>query len=80
MATIEDITIEVPAHIAEAYRKATKEEQEQIQLKFASIMQLKVLNSRQDAVQLLRNIMHEVSKEAQAQGLTPEILDSILQN
>ncbi len=43
-------------------------------------MQLKVLNYRQDAVQLLRNIMDEVSREVQAQGLTPEILDSILQN
>ncbi|WP_353929014.1 hypothetical protein WJM97_11815 [Okeanomitos corallinicola TIOX110] len=78
MATREEITIKVPSEIAEAYRQATKEEQEQIQLKFASIMQLKLFNSRQDAVQHLRNMMDEVSKEAQAQGLTPEILDSIL--
>ena len=56
------------------------EEQQQIQLKFVSNMQLKLLNSTQDAVQPLRNIMDELSKEAQAQGLTPEILDSILQN
>jgi hypothetical protein len=56
------------------------EEQRQIQLKFVSNMQLKLLNSTQDAVQPLRNIMDELSKEAQAQGLTPEILDSILQN
>jgi hypothetical protein len=80
MATTEEIIIEVPSEIAEAYRQATKEEQEQIQLKFASIMQLKLLNYRQDAVQRLRKIMDEVSKEAQAQGLTTEILDSILQD
>lgn len=80
MATTEEIIIEVPSEIAKAYRQATKEEQEQIQLKFASIMQLKLLNYRQDAVQRLRKIMDEVSKEAQAQGLTTEILDSILQD
>lgn len=80
MATTEEITIKVPSEIAEAYRQATKEEQEEIQLKFASIMQLKLLNFRQDAVQRLRNMMDEVSKEAQTQGLTPEILDSILQD
>jgi hypothetical protein len=56
------------------------EEQQQIQLKFLSIMQLKLLNYTQDAVQPLRNIIDELSKEAQAQGLTPEMLDSILQN
>jgi hypothetical protein len=56
------------------------EEQQQIQLKFVLIMQLKLLNSTQDTVQPLRNIMDELSKEAQAQGLSPEILDSILQN
>ncbi|WP_234300780.1 hypothetical protein [Sphaerospermopsis aphanizomenoides] len=62
MANTEEITIKVPSEIAEAYRQATKEEQEQIQLKFASIMQLKFLNSRQDAVQRLRKMMDEVSK------------------
>ena len=56
------------------------EEQQQIQLKFLSIMQLKLLNYTEDAVQPLRNIIDELSKEAQAQGLTPEMLDSILQN
>jgi hypothetical protein len=56
------------------------EEQQQIQLKFVLIMHLKLLNSTQDTVQPLRNIMDELSKEAQAQGLSPEILDSILQN
>jgi hypothetical protein len=56
------------------------EEKQQIQLKFLSIMQLKLLNYTQDAVQPLRNIIDELSKEAQAQGLTPEMLDSILQN
>ncbi|MEA5620336.1 hypothetical protein VB711_21170 [Cronbergia sp. UHCC 0137] len=80
MATIEEITIKVPSGIAEAYRRATKEEQEQIQLKFASIMQLNFCNSRKEAIQKLRNTMDEVSKESQAKGLTPEILESILQD
>ncbi|BAZ82916.1 hypothetical protein NIES73_41990 [Sphaerospermopsis kisseleviana NIES-73] len=33
-----------------------------------------------EAIQKLRNIMDETSKEALAKGLTPEILESILQD
>lgn len=80
MNTIEEIIIKVPSNIAEAYRRSTKEEQEQIQLKLALIMESNLLNNRKEAIQRLRKTMDEVSQEAQAKGLTPEILDSILQD
>ena len=80
MNTIEEIIIKVPSNIAEAYRRSTKEEQEQIQLKFALIMESNLLNNRKETIQQLRKTMNEVSQEAQAKGLTPEILDSILQD
>ncbi len=78
MTTKEEITIKVPATIALAYRNATEAEREQIELKLAAIMQLQFKTPRKDAIARLRNTMDAVSKEAQAKGLTPEILELIL--
>ena len=84
MNTIEEIIIKVPSNIpsniAEAYRRSTKEEQEQIQLKLALIMESNLLKNSKEALQKLRNTMDKASQEAQANGLTPEILESILQD
>jgi hypothetical protein len=80
MNTVEEIIIKVPSNIAAAYRRITKEEQEQIQLKLALFIESNLLNDRKEAIQKLRNTMDEVSKEAQAKGLNPEILESILQD
>ncbi|NJL90110.1 MAG: hypothetical protein HC916_10190 [Coleofasciculaceae cyanobacterium SM2_1_6] len=78
MNTKEEITIKVPANVALAYRNATETEREQIQLKLAAIMQLQFKTPRKEAIARLRNTMDEVSNEAQARGLTPEILAFIL--
>lgn len=78
MITSEDITIKVPKDVAEAYRSATREEKEQIQLKIVAIMQLKMGKGRTEAVKKLRQTMDSASQEAQNRGLTPEILESIL--
>ena len=43
-------------------------------------MESNLLNNRKETIQQLRKTMNEVSQEAQAKGLTPEILDSILQD
>ncbi len=80
MNMIEEIIIKVPSNIAEAYRRSTKEEQEQIQLKLALIMESNLLNNSKEALQKLRNTMDKASQEAQTNGLTPEILESILQD
>jgi glycerate-2-kinase len=78
MITKEEITIKVPLEVAEAYRNATEEEREQLQLKIATIMQSQFTTSKQEAIARLRNTMDEISQEAQERGLTPEILESIL--
>ncbi len=78
MNTKEEITIKVPANIALAYRNTTESEREQIELKLAAIMQLQFKTPRKDAIARLRNTMDAISNEAQAKGLTPEILELIL--
>ena len=78
MNTKEEITIKVPSNIALAYRNATEAEREKIELKLAAIMQLQFKTPRKEAIARLRNTMDAVSKEAQAKGLTPEILELIL--
>ncbi|MEH2328040.1 hypothetical protein [Nostoc sp.] len=78
MITKEEITIKVPSEVAEAYRNATEEEREQLQIKIAAIMQSQFRTKRQEAIAHLRNTMDKASFEAQKRGLTPEILESIL--
>ena len=78
MITKEEIIIKVPFEVAEAYRNATEEEREQLQLKIAAIMQSQFITNRLEALARLRNTMDKVSQEAQERGLTPEILESIL--
>ncbi|QDL12307.1 hypothetical protein DP113_18420 [Brasilonema octagenarum UFV-E1] len=78
MITTEEITIKVPSEVAEAYRNASEEEREQLQLKIAVIMQSQFTIDRQEAIARLRNTMDKASLEAQERGLTPEILESIL--
>ena len=72
------MSIKVPPEVAQAYRSATEAEREQLRLKIAAIMRSQLATQRQDAVTQLRNTMDSISQEAQAKGLTPEILESIL--
>ncbi len=78
MITKEEITIKVPFEVAEAYRNASEEEREQLQLKIVAIMQSQFSTDRQEAIARLRNTMDKASLEAQERGLTLEILESIL--
>ena len=78
MITKEEIIIKVPFEVAQAYRNATEEDREQLQLKIAAIMQSQFTTNRLEALARLRNTMDKVSQEAQERGLTPEILESIL--
>ncbi|MHC5717657.1 MAG: hypothetical protein ACYTX0_37525, partial [Nostoc sp.] len=61
MITKEEITIKVPSEVAEAYRNATEEEREQLQLKIAAIMQSKFTIPKQEAIGRLRNTMDKAS-------------------
>lgn len=78
MITKKEISIKVPSEVAEAYRNATEEEREQVQLKIAVIMQSQLVAKRQEAITRLRNTMDRASQEAQERELTPEILELIL--
>lgn len=69
----EEITIHVDPGAAQAYRTAPDEVRRKLDL---------LLNIRlQDALRTggsLQDLMREISRKAQERGLTPEILESIL--
>jgi len=69
---MENITIQVDPEIAKAYREAEPEKQQKIQI-FLNIMLQKAVSQKP-----LLDIMEEASQQAIANGITPEILESIL--
>ena len=70
------ITIEVPAAAAAAYAAAPMERQRKIQL----LLGLQLQELFQLPVRPLGEVMDELAAEAAANGLTPEILESILRD
>ncbi|NEP42991.1 MAG: hypothetical protein F6K35_28705 [Okeania sp. SIO2H7] len=78
MKTYEPITIQVPSDVAEAYRGVSEEQRKQIELKLAVLLDLQLKTNRKEAVQRLQKTMDAASEEAQKNGLTLEILESIL--
>jgi len=71
---MENITIQVEPEIAKAYREAEPEKQQKIQI-FLNIMLQKAVSKKP-----LLDIRKEVSQQAIANGITPEILESILKD
>ncbi|NTW19544.1 MAG: hypothetical protein HGA42_08035 [Nostocales cyanobacterium W4_Combined_metabat2_030] len=71
---MENITIQVEPEIAKAYREAEPEKQQKIQI-FLNIMLQKAVSQKP-----LLDIMEEASQQAIANGMTPEILESILKD
>jgi hypothetical protein len=69
-----EITIEVSAEVAEAYRSASPEERKRIQDVISFLLQ----KSGDSDLAFLRKLMDEISDRAELRGLTPEILESIL--
>lgn len=78
MINLEEITIKVSPELAKIYRKASTETQEEIQEKINNLLIIELENKRQEAVKRLSIVMDKASEEAQANGLTPEILEEIL--
>lgn len=70
------ITIEVPAAAATAYAAAPVARQQKIQL----LLGLHLQEMVQLPVRPLGEVMDELAAEAAANGLTPEILESILRD
>lgn len=69
------IMIKVDTETAEAFERLSTEEREKIEF-FLSIQMKNALKSE---VSLLA-VMDDISKEAEAKGLTPEILESLLED
>ena len=68
----EEITIRFEPHAARAYREAS--EQERLKLELLLSLRLQDALNPQGS---LRDAMRDISRKAQARGLTPEIWESI---
>ena len=77
MAAMEKIAVEVPSEVAEAYRSATETERLQMATRIG-LMLRSATSNRQDASDCLKQTMNDIGNEAVINGLTPEILESIL--
>jgi hypothetical protein len=71
----EEITIELDSDSAQVFKSASAEEREKLQVLLG--IWLKEY-ARADSASL-KDTMNEISREAQNRGLTPEILESILE-
>ena len=70
----EEITIRVNPKIAREYRESSEAERQKINLLISFYLQVAKNDSR-----TLEEIMDEMSREAEKNGLTPEILEEILE-
>jgi hypothetical protein len=69
----EEITIRVDSEAARSYRAASEQERRKLDL-LLSLRLLDVLRPSRP----LKEVMQDISRKAQERGLTPEILESIL--
>jgi hypothetical protein len=69
----ESITIQVPPKVAEAYRAADAEGRR----KFDLMIGFQIEDALEDP-RSLQDIMRDISRKARERGLTPEILEKIL--
>jgi hypothetical protein len=73
--TTEEITIRVDADTARAFKSTSAQERQKLEL----LLNLKLRESLIQSNSLL-DIMDEISQEAIDKGLTPEILQSLLED
>jgi hypothetical protein len=73
MATA-SISIEVDADSAQAYSAASEEQKRKLQL----LLNLRLRELVAGPPRPLKEVMDEIGAEAEARGLTPEILDTML--
>ena len=72
-----EIRIKVPLDVAETYWNATEEERQKIAEKISFYVQSSNL-SRKESLDKLYKTMDTIGQKAQEKGLTPEILESLL--
>lgn len=72
-----EIPIKVPLDVAETYWNASEEERQKIEAKIAFYLQSATL-SRKESLDRLYKTMDTIGQKAQERGLTPDILESLL--
>ena len=72
-----EIKIKVPLNVAQNYWNATEEERQKIAEKIAFYVQFSNL-SRKESLDKLYKTMDTIGQKAEDRGLTPEILESLL--
>jgi hypothetical protein len=77
MSLTPEITVQVSPEIAAAYQQTTATERAQINSQIMLLLKSATM-SPTEAITQLRQTMDHLSAEAEANGLTPEILESIL--
>ena len=70
------ISLEVDADTARAFSEASAEERRKLQL----LLRLRLRELTARPARPLKEIMDEIGRHAEAQGLTPEILESLLRD
>jgi hypothetical protein len=70
------ISLEVDADVARAYAAAPPEDRRKLQLLLG--LRLRELTTQQ--ARPLKEVMDDIGRQAEAQGLTPEILESLLRD
>ena len=69
-----NITIEVEEAAAKAFSSASPEEQRKLQL----LLSLRLQELMTSSGRTLQEVMDDLSRQAEANGLTPEILETLL--
>ena len=77
MSATKEITVKVPSDVAEAYNRASESERQRIAVSIGAILTVS-MGEKEKKITLLKQQMNDMSTEAAANGLTPEILESIL--
>ncbi len=75
MSAMQTINIQVTPEAAKAFRNASAAERKKLEL-LLTLRLLEVTRARKP----LEEVMREISRSAQARGLTPEILDDLLKD
>jgi chorismate mutase len=76
MQTVNEINVQVPPDVAEAYRQSSEQERQQLALQIGAILRQNFPSP--DTYLRLQQTMNKVAAEAHQNGLTPEILASLL--
>ncbi|MEA5550350.1 hypothetical protein VB713_05030 [Anabaena cylindrica UHCC 0172] len=74
MQISEEITIKVSPNVAQAYQKATERKKQSL----ATLVSVFLREEMNEEVDFLGKLMDEISDRAVSRGLTPEILETIL--